>query len=348
MKTLSQLTLVLIVFAAMVGVSFGDWSGAGGATGEITIYSANSEDGALASIGGFYAVGGSWVNATFGTGNFNGGYATVTYTIPTACTGAVYWNTYAYLTGSSGVKSQYTKVGGAWDQFFTTDPNNTSVTQSVYSFSNFSVTNTSASLCVSAKSGTVFPSSASTGYVDVYKAWTGTLSAFMDSSSSANSYYSNQKFGVLPTYLTNLGYTISVLQYSGANADAINQFQKIRISKGAYSTDVFAYKNLSNNDASGYVYWVSLVDAATATATSHDLATGTYNFSNLSLATDTTYFIMPEVKENDTVGGQSWIQGLSSSDLIVSGVSVVPEPGTLALLGAAVLGLLAYVWKKNK
>ena len=45
-----------------------------------------------------------------------------------------------------------------------------------------------------------------------------------------------------------------------------------------------------------------------------------------------------------TIDGLSATLSVSGSDLVLT---VVPEPGTLALLAAGLLGLLAYAWRKR-
>ena len=88
-----------------------------GSTGTITIDSPYSQNGATAVIWGYYTanVVGS-TEATFGSGTFSGGVATINYTIPAnykANSDSFYWNTNAYASGSSGAVSDYEDNSGA-------------------------------------------------------------------------------------------------------------------------------------------------------------------------------------------------------------------------------------------
>ena len=46
--------------------------------------------------------------------------------------------------------------------------------------------------------------------------------------------------------------------------------------------------------------------------------------------------------------GQRWNQGIAGFSMALESTTVVPEPGTLALLAVGLMGLLAYAWRKRK
>ncbi len=327
-----------------------------GSTGTITIDSPYSQNGATAVIWGYYTanVVGS-TEATFGSGTFSDGVATINYTVPAnykANSNSFYWNTDAYASGSSGAVSDYEDNSGAWGQFFTSNPNGQTVNQNVYTFDQFSVGLNSATFRASANGATAFPNQYAWGYCNVEVPWTGTLAQFMNSSGS-NTYYTNGKWGVAPTALEDKGFLINVLQSSTGNPSGLNQFQEIQVynPSTSYSVDLFAYKVASSADPLGYIYDATLVDAVDSGWAASNPATGVFNFTfDSPLDKNTMYFISPGLEEfySPTGTTNSWVYGMNGTDLITSGVMVVPEPGTLSLLAAGGLAGLALVWRRRR
>ena len=78
-----------------------------------------------------------------------------------------------------------------------------------------------------------------------------------------------------------------------------------------------------------------------------------FSFTALSGFGQGTYVLVDAGSVSGLLGTSlaGTIDGLSATLLVSGGdlvLTVVPEPGTLALLAAGLLGLLAYAWRKRK
>jgi hypothetical protein len=327
-ETKSVIVGALVLVAA--SVAWADtWPPLPGQTGSITVLSAAAQNGAEASIWGFYTDSSGWVNTTFGTGTFSNGSATVNYTVPSSFLSDFYWNITVRYSTTSDERGQYYDASGAWGQFFTSDPSGQTVTVPVYQFDQKRVTTSTASFRASLQAGTVFPpASTTTGYVTVRAPWTGTMPEY--TASGTGGYYANSKTSLLPTRLAGRGYSVDVLE---GDPGVIQQFQKIRLHNAdySYSVDLFGYKNTSTDDPLGYLWWTTLIDVATATC-SYNETTGVFTGTfGTTLATGVMYFVVPEFDVMDSVGGTTgtWVQAGRGTDLLLSGASFIAD--TLAL-----------------
>ena len=324
---LMKAAVCVTVGLVLAGAAMADtWPPAPGQTGSITVLSANAQNGAQASLWGFYTkTGNGWVSTTFGTGTFSGGAATINYTVPADFASSFYWNVTVNYSATSDERGQYYDLNGAWEQFFTDNPNGQTVTVSVYQFDQKKVTTRSASFRASAQAGTVFPPAATTsGYVTVRRPWTGTMAEYTDSSPSGRGYYYYPKTSLLPTRLASRGYAVDVLE---GDPGATQQFQKIRLHNGdySYSVDLFGYKNLTSDDPLGYLWWTTLVDVASADC-SYNEATGVFSGTfSTTLSTGVMYFVVPEFDVMDAPGSSKgcWVQAGRGTDLLLSGTSFV-------------------------
>ncbi len=321
-----------------------------GATGTVTINCPNSEVGAPADIWGFYTGPTGWKNTTFGTGTVDAtGHATISYTIPSDYLNSFYWVGEASYNATRDEYAQHNDLAGGWGQFYTSDPNGTTVNMSVYMFDQASVTTSSASFRASAKGGTVVPDAGlAAGTVTVYQPWTGTMAQYTNvSGHETNSYYTNGKWGLSPTAAAAKGFSIDVLQHTNSDPAAVQQFEQIRLhnADNSYSVDLMCYKNTSSTDPMGYIYWTTLSSAASA-ACAYDGSSGVFTGTfSTPLDSSTMYFVSSEVTELDSIGATTYsdIYGSSGTDLLLSGTTV-PEPATLSLL---VIGGLAALRRKN-
>jgi hypothetical protein len=326
MRTTVTLAIVLVLAAA--GAAFGAWPPVPGQTGTITVNSPNSQNGAEASVWGFYTGSSGWANTTFGTGTFSGGSATVNYTVPADFVSDFYWNITAKYSASHDERGQYEDTAGSWGQFLTNDPNGQTVSVSVYQFDQRKVTTTTASFRASGQSGTVFPPAAlTTGWVTVRRPWTGTMAQYTNASGTeTDSYYTNAKTSLLPTRLASQGYSVEVLE---GDPGATQQFQKIRLHNAddTYSVELFGYKNLTSDDPAGYLWWTTLVDVGEADCV-YNGTTGVFSGSFATpLPTGVMYFVAPEFVVLDAVGStkDSWVQAGRGTDLLLSGSSFKPN-----------------------
>ena len=313
--------LAVVLVCGTIGLA-DTWPPVAGQTGSITINCPNAQDGAEASLWGFYSASAGWVSYTFGVGTFTSGSAVVNYTVPANFVSNFYWNAVARYSTTSDEKAQYEDTAGGWDQFFTSNPNGQTVNVSVYQFDQRSVTTSTASFRASAQNGTVFPPASLTeGWVTVRQPWTGTMAQF---TAPTGGYYTYAKTSLLPTRLASRGFLVDVLE---GNPAATQEFQKIRLhnADNSYSVELFGFKNVTSDDPAGYLWWVTLVDVASADCT-YNGATGVFSGTFPSpLATGIMYFVVPEFIVLDSVGSTKdcWIQAGRGTDLLLSGASFV-------------------------
>ena len=329
-------------------------------SGTVTLNSPNSQNGASASIWGYYTnTSGGWEEATYGTGTVSNGVATINYTIPQDYASNFGWNANAYYSGSTGTIADYEDDNGMWGQFITSSPNGELLNLRAYQFDQVNVGLNGASFRP-ANNGTVFPNQNLVGsgannapYISLNVPWTGTLQQFMGNGTlpPTGDYYTNSKTAISPSYLTAHGYTVDVLQSQLSNQAALNQFQEINIhnASNSYSVNLFAFKVSSSTDPAGYLFDATLINAASSSAVTYDGLTGEFSTTFApSLVAGQTYFPTMGFEEYDspTSSTNSWNYGPSGTAYILSG-QTVPEPSTIVLLGVGAISMLAYAWRRR-
>lgn len=88
--------------------------------------------------------------------------------------------------------------------------------------------------------------------------------------------------------------------------------------------------------------WQHLIVTANFATHTYDVALGAYSVNGLAFADST----ISKIQNVYTAGIGAFNTKMSLDDITMT--TVVPEPGTLALLVAGVFGLLAYAWRKRK
>jgi hypothetical protein len=137
----------------------------------------------------------------------------------------------------------------------------------------------------------------------------------------------------------------------GSGKTAVTDAMEVGASSGVDATDLYsvvgaalggAYDHTATGGGLGWNSALALLQIAVPTTAdpfsiNYNLASG---LNGLSAASSDQYF--PAGKPDNAI---VWIDANSTPRQIVF---VTPEPGTLALLGCGLFGLLAYAWRKRK
>ena len=292
-----------------------------GHTYTFTVHAPNSEDGAIASIWGFYTnTNNAWANTTYGTGVFSNGYATVTYTVPQDYKKDFYWEVIAYQSPNSQVRCKRWNTAGPWSQFDTYVLDGQTIEMETYRFDEFEMDRETASFKMVGIGG-VMPTDVDAATVEVIIPWSGDINDYN------NSVYNNDavfcKKGLLPSYAANLGYDVQVV----ASNPSSPMFQEIRITKPSVGYDVtlFGFRIPTGDDPLGYMWWTTFyIEPVQNMVMNYDPATGicTGSFS-APLEYYQQYFIQP-VAEIYVDTNLKYYYTPGSMDLILSGGMITP------------------------
>jgi hypothetical protein len=345
--TICAVAAMCTAFIATSNVAQAEYyAGDAGDTGTLTVNAPNSLDGSAAEMWGFYhTTSGDWKSATYGSGTVTNGTATINYTVP-----ADFYDTYEAAIFSWEVEVEYSPTRqertsydteGAdhlWSQFLTRDPNGLSVTIDTFMQDQTRVTQTGASFRYSAQSATVFPSSSWEWLVEAKRPWTGTMAEY-----KGGAYADNSKSGLYPTYAADHGFSIEELETD-------NNWTKLRLyNDDGYSVELFGSKTATSEDASGYIYWTTLIPDETLGSLSYDDTTGVVSGTfGTALQDDVMYFLDVNAYTylEDTDVDYQWLSGMGGTDLLMSGATV-PEPATMSLLALGGLAVLKRRRRKN-
>lgn len=249
-----------------------------GQTYSFTVHAPNSEDGAKASIWGYYvspaptptnpnAV--TWKSGTYGSGIFDNGYALVTYTVPEDYKNGreFYWEVKANQSPNSGANTTRFNPYGPWGQFDNYMLNGVTLDIDTYRFEDFRMDRNSASYKAVSLQGP--PSEVSEATVYVYQPWFGDISDYV-------SIYNHNDFvkrNFYPSYAEAHGYVWEKLEENESYPD----YQKIHITKPGTDFDLilFGLKTPTNEDESGFMWGTTFHKAALTELTmQYDPSTG--------------------------------------------------------------------------
>ena len=293
-----------------------------GNTYSFTVHAPNSADGAEAKIWGFYKnTSNAWVSATFGTGTFTGGYATVSYTLPANFLNSLYWEVLAYESAGSQTRSILWNPNGPWGQYDTYMLNGQTIEMQTYGFGDFSLDINSASYKLTG-AGSQIPAAVDYSTVDVVIPWSGSINDYN------NDLYNNEtlyrKVGLYPTYATDRGYTVEVL---ASNPSSPN-YQQIKISKPSigFEAILFGLYLETPSDPAGHMWWctfpktpVSSLEMVYNSSTGE--CSGTFS---TPLSYNTQYFIQPYAEINIPDSDLVYCYEPGSMNLILSGRELTP------------------------
>lgn len=284
------------------------------------VHAPNSEDGAQAKIWGFYQnPSNAWVSATYGTGTFVNGYATVNYTVPADFSHNFYWEVLAYQTNDQ-TRSILWNTTGPWGQFDTYMLNGQTIDIDTYRFDDFTYSTTSASFKMVGANDAI-PSVVDYATVEVLSPWTGSINDYDNSVYNSPLY---RKIGLYPSYAIDRGYTVEVI----ASNPSSPQFQQIKISKPSigYEVTLFGFYLTTPSDPLGYMWWTTFpIDPVSEMTMTYDSGTG---FCSGTFATPLSYgvqyFIQPYAEINITGTDLVYSYNPGSMDMLLNGVIMGP------------------------
>ncbi len=285
-----------------------------------TVHAPNSEDGAQAKIWGFYTnTSNAWVSATYGTGTFTGGYATVTYTVPANFSRDLYWEVLAYQTNDQ-TRSILWNTAGPWGQFDTYVLDGQTIDIETYRFDDFTYSTTSASFKM-VGAGDVIPSGVDYATVEVMSPWTGNINDYNNSVYNSPLY---RKIGLYPSYAIDRGYTVEVI----ASNPSSPQFQQIKLSKPSigYEVILFGFYLTTPSDPLGYMWWTTFpVDPVSEMTMTYNSGTGFCSGTfETPLSYGVQYFIQPYAEINITSTDLVYAYEPGSMDMLLNGVTLGP------------------------
>jgi hypothetical protein len=287
-----------------------------------TVSAPNSLDGAQAKIWGFYTnTSNAWVNATYGTGTFTNGLATVNYIVPADFKSNMYWEVLAYQTADSQTRSILWNTVGPWDQFDTYMLDGQTLNIDTYRFDDFTYAIDSASFAMVGAGGAI-PTVVDYSTVEVLSPWSGDIADYDNSLYNNDTLY--RKIGFYPTYAANLGYTVEVV----ASNPGSPAFQQIRITKPSIGYDItlFGYHCATTSDPTGWMWWTTFPKVPVSEMTmSYNPGTGICSGTfTTPLSYGVQYFIQPYAEINIPATDLVYSYEPGSMDMLLNGVTLGP------------------------
>ena len=231
-----------------------------GQTYSFTVHAPNSEDGAKASIWGFYKNSGGWASGTYGTGIFENGYAVVNYTVPANYVSDFSWEvTATQKVGNTSVTVRDNTQGDLWDQFEYRMLNNETLVIDTYRIEDFEFNLTSSRYKIDSVNGLPEPEDVKHGTVEIIKPWSGELSEY------GNGVYNNNQFNKKGFYrglAEDLGYSVEIEENPTHPG-----FEKIHIYKADIGFDLtlFGYRVGTNSDPHyPHMWWTTFYETPIA------------------------------------------------------------------------------------